>query len=73
MPNTPKTERDNSVNKSGIFPRANIEPDPKREPSKPPVLPELRNEVGATTGTLPVVQEGHDTHAVGDRDSVNEQ
>jgi len=73
MPSTPKSDRNNATHKSGIHPRPNIEPDGKREPSRPPLLPELRNDVGATTGTVPVVREGQDTYAIGDEDSVNEQ
>lgn len=68
MPDKPRTD-DRSISRSGIFKRAVVEPElPLEQPPRPSTLPEYRDE-GATTGALPIVNEGEDLDAERDKDT----
>ena len=69
MPNRKPTER-RSTTKSGVMPRPVLEPENRREPPRPPTIPEMAEDDGATTGKQPAVREGDDSSAVGDDDHV---
>ena len=63
---------DRHISKSGVFRRTVLEPDLPREqqPARPNTLPEYRDE-GATTGAIPVIDEGEDLNAERDHDTLS--
>jgi hypothetical protein len=69
----PKRDIEQALSKSGVIPRAKIEPEHDRErpPERPTTLPEHPEETGATTGIMPVVAEGKDTSAERDDDKAS--
>lgn len=52
-----------ATSKSGVLRRPTIEPEHHPDPPRPYRLPEQRDEEGATTGAVPVVNEGEDLRA----------
>jgi hypothetical protein len=67
MLNKPRVKKP-SVTKSGLIPRAVLEPLMSNEETPPPVkLPEQPDD-GASTGIFPVITEGEDSSAARDDD-----
>lgn len=56
------------VSKSGIIPRPVLEPELRREPTRPPQLSEDFHIDSSTTGVIPIIREGDDKSAIGDED-----